>query len=151
MAEPPEHSEITLRPIGVVRNGEHDVALWDWTRVESRVELSEEHAERVLGLDGYSHVIVVGWMDQFPREYLERPVAYPAGDEQYPLQGVFALRGGRPNPVSVSVCELRKVEGATLVVRGLDLVDGTPVIDVKPYIAHYDAVPKAKIPKWAGG
>lgn len=146
-----EPDAITLRPIGVVRNDEHDVALWDWTRVESRIELSEGHAERVLGLDGYSHVIVVGWMDQFPPEYLERPVAHPAGDERYPLQGVLALRGGRPNPVSVSVCELRKTEGATLVVRGLDLVDGTPVIDVKPYIAHYDAVPKATVPKWAGG
>jgi tRNA-Thr(GGU) m(6)t(6)A37 methyltransferase TsaA len=151
MTDPTEPGQITLRPIGLVRNGEHDVALWDWTRVESRIELSEGHAERVLGLEGYSHVIVVGWMDQFPAEYLERPVAYPAGDERLPLQGVLALRGGRPNPVSVSVCELRKVEGATLVVRGLDLVDGTPVIDVKPYIAHYDAVPKAKMPKWAGG
>lgn len=148
MSEPPE---ITLRPIGVVRNGEHDVALWDWSRVESRVELGAEFEDRLLGLADYSHVIVVGWMDQFPPEYLERARAYPAGDERLPLQGVLALRGGRPNPVSVTVCELRKVEGATLVVRGLDLVDGTPVIDVKPYIAHYDSVPKAKIPKWAGG
>lgn len=144
-------SEISVRAIGVVRNGEHDVALWDWSRVESRVELGAAHLERVRGLEGYSHVIVVGWMDRFPREYLERETAYPAGDERYPLQGVLALRGGRPNPVSVTVCELRKVEGATLVVRGLDLVDGTPVLDVKPYIPHYDSVPKAKIPKWAGG
>ena len=148
--------EITLRPIATVRNDEHDLALWDWSKVESRIEFPVGFEDRLLGLDGYSHVIVVGWMDQFPREYLERPTAYPAGDEKYPLQGVLALRGGRPNPVSVTVCELRKVTrekdgGATLIVRGLDLVDGTPVIDVKPYVAHYDSVPKAKIPKWAGG
>ncbi len=143
--------EITMRPIGVVRNAEHDVALWDWARVESRIELRAEDAPRLLGLADYSHVIVVGWLDRFPREYRDRPTAYPAGDDRYPLQGVLALRGGRPNPISVTVCELRKVEGATLVVRGLDLVDGTPVLDVKPYFPDYDAVPKAKVPKWARG
>jgi len=152
-ATPDTPGPITLHPIGTVRNAEHDLALWNWSKVESRIELGEGFEDRVLGLDGYSHVIVVGWMDQFPLEYLERTTAYPAGDENYPLQGVLALRGGRPNPVSVTVCELRKVQRSTertsLVVRGLDLVDGTPVIDVKPYIAHYDSVPKATIPKWA--
>ncbi len=152
MTDPSEdRDEITLHSIATVRNGEHDLALWDWSRVESRIEFPSDFEDRLLGLDGYSHVIVVGWMDQFPPEYLERPTAYPAGDEKYPLQGVLALRGGRPNPVSVTVCELRGVDGSTLTVRGLDLVDGTPVIDVKPYVAHYDSVPKAKIPKWAGG
>lgn len=146
-----EQPDITLRPIGVVRNDERDVSRWVWDRIESRVELDPGHEARLLGLEDYSHIIVVGWMDQFPGEYLERPQAYPAGDERYPIQGVLALRGGRPNPVSVTVCELRKVEGATLIVRGLDLVDGTPVIDVKPYLADYDSVPKAKVPKWARG
>lgn len=157
MTDPTEDPtpEITLRPIAAVRNDEHDLALWDWSRVESRIEFPPGFEDRLLGLEGYSHVIVVGWMDQFPPEYLERPTAYPAGDPKYPLQGVLALRGGRPNPVSVTVCELRKVlrgkDGPALVVRGLDLVDGSRVIDVKPYIPHYDSVPKAKIPKWAGG
>ena len=147
-----EPSEITMRPIGVVRNAEHDIALWDWSRVESRIELRPEDGERLLGLDGYSHVIVVGWMDQFPQEYRDRPSAYPAGDSsRYPLQGSLALRGGRPNPISVTVCELRHVEGATLIVRGLDLVDGTPILDVKPYFPGHDAFPKAKVPKWARG
>jgi tRNA (Thr-GGU) A37 N-methylase len=96
-------------------------------------------------------VIVVGWLDRYTPEFLARRTAYPSGDERLPLQGVLALRGARPNPVSVTVCALRRVEGDSIVVRGLDLVDGTPVIDVKPYIAFYDAVPKATIPKWAGG
>ncbi|MQC17023.1 MAG: S-adenosylmethionine-dependent methyltransferase [Chloroflexi bacterium] len=151
MRPPDSLPEITLRPIGVVRNGEGDLARADWSKVESRVELRPELAEALLGLSDYSHVIVVGWLDQYPAEYLERRTAYPSGDERLPLQGSLALRGSRPNPVSVTVCELRKIVGATLVVRGLDLVDGTPVIDVKPYIAAYDAVPKAKLPRWALG
>lgn len=142
--------DITIRPIGTVRNGQAEVGRQDWSGVESRVELPGL-GEALLGLQGYTHVIVVGWLDRYPPEHLARRTAYPAGDERLPLQGVLALRGGRPNPVSVTVCELRRVEGDVLTVRGLDLVDGTPVIDVKPYIAFYDAVPKAKIPKWAGG
>lgn len=149
MAE--SRSEISVSPIGVVRNEEHDVGRVDWSKVESRIELQADLEEALLGLADYSHVIVVGWMDRYPPEFLARRTAYPSGDDRLPLQGSLALRGSRPNPVSVTVCELRQVEGATLMVRGLDLVDGTPVIDVKPYIAAYDAVPKAKLPRWAWG
>lgn len=142
---------ITLRPIGVVRNDEADVARLDWSRVRSRIVLAEGLGEALLGLSDYSHVIVVGWLHQLPEALRERRQAYPSGDDRYPLQGALALRGARPNPLSVTVCRLLKVEGATLEVEGLDLVDGTPVLDVKPYIAAYDAVPKASIPRWARG
>lgn len=144
-------AEITLTPIGHVTNGEDDISRVDWSRVESRIDLVEGLGEALLGLRDYSHVIVIGWLDRYPSEYLSRRTAHPSGDGRLPLQGVLALRGGRPNPVSVTVCELRGVDGDSLTVRGLDLVDGTPVIDVKPYIAFYDSVPKAKIPRWAGG
>lgn len=108
--------------------------------------------EALLGLRDYSHIIVIGWLHEIPEELRSRRRAYPAGDSRYPLQGALALRGGaRPNPVSVTVCRLLGIEGATLRLEGLDLVDGTPVLDVKPYIAFYDAEPKATLPKWAGG
>ena len=140
-----------MTPIGVVRSGERDVRRQDWSRVSSEVELRPEHADALEGLDGFSHVIVVGWLDRIPAELRERRQAYPGGDERLPLLGSFALRGARPNPVSVTVCRLRSIKGATLRVEGLDLVDGTPVLDVKPYIAVYDAVPDAKLPRWAQG
>jgi tRNA (adenine37-N6)-methyltransferase len=143
--------EITLRPIGRVVNGEHDAGRVDWSRVRSRIEMRAGLEDALLGLDGYSHVIVLGWLHEYPPALRERRHAYPAGDERLPLQGSLALRGARPNPISVTICRLRGVEGASIEVDGLDLVDGTPVLDVKPYVAHYDAVPKATIPKWAGG
>jgi tRNA (adenine37-N6)-methyltransferase len=146
-----EPARLTIHPIGVVENGERDVSRVDWSRVRSTIRLRDDLAEALLGLEDYSHVIVIGWLHEYPAVLLERRAAYPAGDERLPLQGALALRGARPNPLSVTVCRLRRVEGATLEVEGLDLVDGTPVLDVKPYIAHYDAVPKATIPKWAGG
>ena len=87
-----------------------------------------------------------------PAELRARLQAYPSGDARLPLQGALALRGGaRPNPLSFTVCRLRKVAGRVLEVDGLDLVDGTPVLDVKPYIAFYDAEPNASLPKWARG
>lgn len=144
-------TSITLRPIGVVRNAESDVARLDWSRVRSRIVLADGLADALLGLGDYSHVIVVGWLDRLPEAMRERRQAHPSGDDRYPLQGALALRGARPNPISVTACRLLKVDGATLEVEGLDLVDGTPVLDVKPYIAAYDAVPKASIPRWARG
>ena len=147
---------ITLVPIGRVVCDERDPARVDWSRVRSEVRLEADLGEALLGLDGYSHVIVVGWLDRIPEEMRARRQAHPNGDAQYPLQGALALRGGaRPNPISVTVCRLLGVEfgaeGATLRVEGLDLVDGTPVLDVKPYIAHYDSEPQASMPRWARG
>ncbi|MFA7296671.1 MAG: SAM-dependent methyltransferase [Dehalococcoidia bacterium] len=146
MSEP-----ISIEPIGVVAGAGDEVARQDWSRVRSEVRLRPDLAAALLGLDGYSHVIVIGWLDQIPAELRERAQAYPSGDDRYPLQGALALRGARPNPLSFTVCRLLGIEGATLRLEGLDLVDGTPVLDVKPYIAYYDAPPKASIPKWAGG
>lgn len=134
-----------------MRNGQDDLDRVDWSKVDSRIELDGGLGEALLGLRDYTHVIVIGWLDRYPQEYRDRRAAYPAGDERLPLQGALALRGARPNPLSFTVCELRGVDGDTVTVRGLDLVEGTPVLDVKPYIPFYDAVPKAKIPKWAGG
>jgi len=143
---------LTLTPIGTVVNGEHDIARGDWSRQRSDIQLRDGFEDRLLGLEDYSHVIVIGWLDQVPEELRDRPTAYPAGDDSLPLQGALALRGGaRPNPISVTVCELRAIEGATLTVQGLDLVDGTPILDVKPYIAFYDARPDATLPRWAQG
>ena len=150
MSEAPEAPQIT--PIGRVRNGERDVRRQDWSRVRSELKLRAELAAALAGLEGFSHVIVVGWLDQIPAELRARRQAHPGGDERLPLLGALALRGGaRPNPIAVTVCRLRGIEGATLRVEGLDLVDGTPVLDVKPYVAASDAVPDAELPEWARG
>ena len=142
---------ILVTPIGVVHNNEHDPARQDWSRVRSRIELQPELGPALDGLDGFSHVIVVGWLDRIPAELRERRQAHPGGDERLPLLGALALRGARPNPLAVTVCCLRSVREASVEVEGLDLVDGTPVLDIKPYIAVYDSEPDARLPDWAQG
>lgn len=151
--DPGRYAPFTITPIGRVENSEHDPARWDWAQVRSRIRLGPGPGGGVAlhGLDGYSHVIVLGWLDRTPDELRVRARAYPQGDRSLPQQGAFALRGPRPNPISVTVCRLLGIDGDSIEVAGLDLIAGTPILDVKPYIAFYDAPPDATIPRWAGG
>jgi tRNA-Thr(GGU) m(6)t(6)A37 methyltransferase TsaA len=148
-AEPPL-ANITLRPIGVVRNGIKEAGPQGWEGVKSRIVLRHDLAEALLGLDGYSHIHVLFWPHQVPDEVRgSKPRLHPLDDPANPLQGVLATRSQiRFNPILASAVPLLKVEGNVLHVRGLDAVDGSPVLDVKPYIPYHDAITGAKVPRW---
>jgi tRNA (Thr-GGU) A37 N-methylase len=74
---------------------------------------------------------------------------HPRDDESYPLMGVLATRSQiRPNPLLLTPVRLLGIKGTTLKVRGLDAIDGTPVLDIKPYLPFADAVPEAQVPEW---
>lgn len=152
-AAPSDEQAIALRPVGVVRNGvrrPRALSHAGWERVESRIEVAPALAEALRGLDGFSHLIVLTWLHLAAAEPRELLAIHPGGDEQLPLVGVFALRvAGRPNPIGCSVVPLLGVSEATLRVRGLDALDGTPVLDLKPYLPPYDSVPEALLPGWA--
>jgi tRNA-Thr(GGU) m(6)t(6)A37 methyltransferase TsaA len=155
VAETLNEGSITLEPIAVVRDAPDDVAQEDWSDVESTIQLTGDYGkaadELTLELEEYTHLIVIGWLDRYPEELRGRRTAYPGGDNSLPLQGVLALRGPRPNPLSVTVVELLEIDGDEIDVRGLDLVEGTPILDIKPYIAFYDSVHDAQMPAWAEG
>ncbi len=105
------------------------------------VEVDPRWAQGLTGLESVSHVLLLYWMDrarrdllvQSPRHYTER-------------RGTFALRSpARPNPIAASVARLLRVDGNKLSVVGLDCLDNTPLIDIKPYFASTDAVPDAQV------
>ncbi len=148
--EPPPLADVTLRPIGIVRNRVKEPMSEGWADVTSQIVLRPELAEALLGLDTYSHVYVLFWPHQIPDEIRgSKPQLHPLDDEAYPLQGVLATRSQiRFNPILVTAVPLLKVEKNVLHVRGLDAVDGSPVLDVKPYIAYYDCIAEAKVPEW---
>jgi tRNA-Thr(GGU) m(6)t(6)A37 methyltransferase TsaA len=152
---PSELPSIEVRPIGVVRDAPDDLERLDWHDVESTIQLVGAAAEAAddltLELEEYTHLIVLGWLDRYPEELRNRRTAYPGGDASLPLQGALALRGARPNPISFTVVELLEIDGDEIDVRGLDLVEGTPILDIKPYIAFYDAIHHSEIPAWAEG
>jgi tRNA-Thr(GGU) m(6)t(6)A37 methyltransferase TsaA len=140
---------VSLRPIGVVRNGVPQPRPDGWAQIRSDIIVREELSPMLEGIDGYSHVIVVFAFHRVPEQERKERVR-PRGNERIPEQGVLATRSQlRPNPLGVSVVPLLKRRKNILRVEGLDAIDGTPVLDIKPYFANYDAVPGASLPDWA--
>lgn len=105
------------------------------------IDVDERFAAALKGVETCSHLIVLYWMDRARRDLVQqRPRHY---DE---TRGTFALRSPvRPNPIALSVVRLLKVEGTRLSVVGLDCLDGTPLLDLKPYFASTDAAPEAEV------
>jgi len=117
----------------------------------STVRVYPEFTPGLLGVEGYSHIIVLYWMhlrdDEESRGALR---VTPRRHEGAPLTGVFACRSpSRPNPIGLTVVKLEAVEGCRLRVSGLDALKGSPIIDIKPYSPRGDSVPDARTPEWA--
>ncbi|MBE0608818.1 MAG: SAM-dependent methyltransferase [Dehalococcoidia bacterium] len=140
--DPPER--VTLEAIGYVRNDVKKPRPRGWDKVESTIEMLPEHEARLQGIERYSHIIVV--------LYLDIAASAPEKPDQLTLEsgytyGIFATRSQlRPNHLGVSSVSLLARDGMALTVRGLDAVDGTPVLDIKPYLPAYDAIEDARIP-----
>jgi tRNA-Thr(GGU) m(6)t(6)A37 methyltransferase TsaA len=110
------------------------------------VELDPRWAEGLKGLDTVSHVLLLYWMDQARRDLLLQSPRHYAEH-----RGTFALRSpARPNPIAVSVARLLRIDGNRLSVVGLDCLDNTPLLDIKPYFASTDSVPDALVGWHAG-
>lgn len=146
----PELRDVTMSPIGYVRSKVKETRPDGWDDAECDVVLRPELQPILLNLGDYSHVIVIFWPHQVPEDVRgSKPQLHPRDDAQYPLMGVLATRSQiRPNPVLTSPVRLLGVKGNVLRVRGLDAIDGTPVLDIKPYLPHYDSVPEARVPDW---
>jgi len=121
---------------------------YDWGNVVSRIEIEPDLTEALDNLDEFSHVIVLFWMDRLAAESLPMKV-HPRGDPKLPLVGLFATRSPhRPNSLGKTTAKLLKRERNVLTVSGLDALDGTPVIDIKPYLPRNDFVTDARTPPW---
>lgn len=140
--------KITFRPIGFVSNevNQSKDASFDWTPVTSRIILDEAYREYTQGLEKYSHILVIFWMDRPVKKKLV-PLVHPRGDKTAPLVGLFASRSPhRPNPAGLKLAELVSVEENILTVRSLDAINGTPVVDIKPYHPGYDSLEETGTP-----
>ncbi|MDG6929043.1 MAG: tRNA (N6-threonylcarbamoyladenosine(37)-N6)-methyltransferase TrmO [Nitrososphaerota archaeon] len=147
--------DIVFRPIGAVRNPLPDQRVKKREGGEATVEIFQEFGEGLEGLEGFSHAFVltffhrlrpeqVGPLRVKPRRMLDRGLR----PDELPTRGVFALDSPtRPNPIGLSLVRLEGVEGRMLRVSGLDVFDGTPVLDVKPYQSRYRAEGYT-LPEW---
>jgi tRNA-Thr(GGU) m(6)t(6)A37 methyltransferase TsaA len=144
--------EIGMRAIGVVRGSRGEAIDDDWGQVEAVIELDGERfgPEVVAGLDEFSHVDVVFVFDRVDEDRVETGARRPRGNPDWPEVGILAQRAkGRPNRIGLTTCELLGVEGLRLLVRGLDAVEGTPVLDVKPYMVEFAPRTATRQPEWA--
>ena len=140
---------VTYVPIGVVRNPVRKSQPSGWETVKSDVILREDLEPALDAIEGFSHVIVVFHIDRVPEA--EQRLQIPVGNEdEPPVRGVLATRSQlRPNPIGTSVVKVLHRRKNAVRVQGLDALDGTPVLDIKPYLPAYDAVPDAILPPWA--
>lgn len=145
-----------MRAVGVVHtNASNDEIREHKKGLLSKVEIFPQFGEALEGLEGFSHVIVIAYLNQLRPEQTGRLKVQPRGllrhglkIEELPTVGVFALDSpSRPNPIGLSVVPLLHLEGNTLTVTDLDFFDGTPVVDVKPYQASYRSE-EYRVPEW---
>jgi tRNA-Thr(GGU) m(6)t(6)A37 methyltransferase TsaA len=145
-------SNIELIPIGFVRGGRNEPIDDNWDSVRAHIELDPAQfaADATSGLGDFSHIEVVFHFNRVPDDEIQKGARHPRGRKDWPLVGIFAQRGkGRPNRIGICVCALERVDGLTLHVRGLDAIDGTPVLDIKPVMKGF--LPRGEIrePQWA--
>lgn len=139
-----------FEPIGYVRSDRTEMSAGHWAGVESRIELDARLAKGLAGLAEFSHVVVVFHLDRIPPFDPAKQLARnPRGMEDLAPVGVFAQRTKfRPNPLGVTAVELVAVDEQGLTVRGLDALDGTPVLDIKPYIPAFERKDDVRLPAW---
>ena len=140
--------DLTVRPIGTVKNYVTDRKDTAWGEDVSDVILDRAYIGGLKGLEDFSHAIIVFLLDQAhfdPEKHLQRR---PQNRDDMPVTGIFAQRGkDRPNRIGITAVEILSVTENCLAVRGLDAVDGTPVLDIKPYYPAYDRK-DAAVPEW---
>lgn len=135
-------TEFKMHPIGRVEK----------TEDRTTIVLDKEYEPGLLGLDGFSHVCVFWWFDRndTPQRRAVLQV-HPRGDKNNPLTGVFATRSPvRPNLIALTMCKIVAVRDNMVEVEKIDAFDGTPVLDMKPFLPGYDSTDGATVPDWVG-
>lgn len=143
---------IQMKPVGWVRAGRDEPIDDAWDSVETRIELDPAQfgADATASLGDFSHIEVIFHFDRVPDDEVQKGARHPRGRKDWPLVGIFAQRGkGRPNRIGVCVCRLLSVDGLKLSVQGLDAIDGTPVLDIKPVMKGFLPRGEVREPAWA--
>jgi len=142
-----------MTPIGHVRNERVEPIDDDWDRVDSTIQLDLTvlDDDAAVGLRAFSHLEVVYVFDRVDADSVERGSRHPRGNIDWPTVGILAQRAkNRPNRIGVTVCELMAVRPAGVIeVRGLDAIDGTPVLDIKPYMTEFGPRGDVLQPDWS--
>jgi tRNA-Thr(GGU) m(6)t(6)A37 methyltransferase TsaA len=144
--------KIIVVPIGHVRAPRVEAKDDYWGSVVSTIELDAAQftEEALLGLAEFSHLEVLYQFHAVPLAKIETSARHPRNRADWPRVGIFAQRGkARPNRLGISRCNLLSIEGLTIRVQRLDAIDGTPVLDIKPYMSDFAPIGPVREPAWA--
>lgn len=142
----------SVEPVGHVRGGRDRPIDDDWGGNRAVIELDAVRfeSEALMGLDAFSHAEIVYLFDQVAPDEIVTGARHPRGRTDWPRVGIFAQRGkNRPNRIGVTVCRIVRVSGLSLEVEGLDAIDGTPVLDIKPVLSGFLPRGEVREPEWA--
>lgn len=144
-SERPPFTSMVLTPIGVVRSSVSDRQVMPTFGVPARVEIFPEFADGLRHVQKHTHVWILAWLHEADRTRLLVTPRGVSDTSEAGLHGVFAVRSPtRPNPIAMTAARIERIEGTTLYLDRLDFVDGTPVVDVKPYFRSRDAIYAAR-------
>lgn len=142
---------ISLTPIGFVRNSRQIVTDDYWGGIISEIVIDKSIDEDSLnGIEEFSHLEVIFYFHLIEKEKITTGARYPRNNPNWPKVGILAQRGkNRPNQLGLSIVELIERRGNMLLVTGLDAVDGTPVLDIKPVMKEFLPSKDIVQPKWS--
>lgn len=142
---------INLSPIAFVKNIRAEIQDDHWGDVVSVIELDSAFSEEALfQIESFSHAEIVFYFHLVNDDKIETGARHPRNNESWPKVGIFAQRGkNRPNRLGVTTVKILKREGRQLFVQGLDAIDGTPVLDIKPVIKEFLPREEIRQPVWA--
>ncbi len=144
--------KIELEPIGYVRGGRVEVVNDDWGDVRAEIQMDGDRfpSEAIAGLESFSHLVVVYHFHKVDPSTIELVARHPRENPAWPKVGIFSQRGkNRPNLLGVSTCQILGVEGLSILVRGLDAIDGTPILDLKPHMTGFEPRGEIGEPEWS--
>ncbi len=158
-------SPIILKPVGIVRNQSRE-ASWgntprtlDWQERAARMKAQSKLISELVinddldgildGIDEFSHLMVLYWSHLVPNKKRSQTRVHPLGSKDFPLVGIFATHSpARPNSILVTVVRLIERHGNSLKVTGLDALDGSPILDIKPYLPEELSSKDIRMPDW---
>lgn len=141
-----KNGTIKIKPLGKAKNRVSKPMLPGWKDIETEIVIDKKYAKGLDGIEDYSHIVVVYWMNKEKECHLKH---HPQGRADVPFVGIFSCRcPQRPNRIAISTVRLLRRFKNRLKVKGLDIVNDTPILDIKPYALQYDKINKVKIPRW---
>lgn len=143
--------QYSIKPIAFVNNTRKDILDDNWGSVISTIELEENINEASLkGINEFSHLEIVFLFNKVSDDKIQYEARHPRNNKDYPEVGIFAQRGkNRPNKLGVTIVELIEQKLRILIVKGLDALDGTPIIDIKPVMKEFLPKDEVSQPEWS--